>query len=108
MSLGIFNRLWTLLENQCKQLDFTLVTESTPSTNSFPGVSADTINKWSNLQSELDTVIKYAGVVSVLLAYTSVSVEDLSECDFHKSLVEELEAAERRTKDLVHKIHLNT
>lgn len=102
MSLGIFNRLWTLLEDRCKELDFSLATEDTPATSNFPGVSADTIKKWSNLQLELDTAMKYSGVVSDLLAYTSVSVEDVSKCAYYQNIVEELESAKKHTKDLVH------
>ena len=90
------------MEDQCKELDFTLVTENAASTSSFQGASADTLTKWSNLKLELQTAIKYMEVVSDLLAYTTVAVEDVTNSTFHKSLVEELEATQRRTKDLVH------
>ena len=44
----------------------------------------------------------YMEVVSDLLVYTMVAIEDVTNSTFHKSLVEELEATQRRTKDLVH------
>lgn len=90
------------MEDRCKELDFSLVTTTAASTSSFLGASADTLTKWSNFKLELETAIKYAEVVSDLLAYTTVAVEDVSNSDFHKSLVEELGAAQRRTKDLVY------
>ena len=96
LSLGIFNRLWTLLEEQCKELDFSLATESATSASSFRNGSADTRTRWSNLD------LKYTEVISDLITYTTVAVEDVVSNTFYSSLKEELEATKRRIKDVVH------
>lgn len=101
LSLGIFNRLWTLLEKRCKELDFSLAIEGA-SASGFSGDSADMLTKWSNLQLEVKTSIQYADVISDLLTYSSVTVDDVTASPFHNSLVAELESAHRRRKDLVH------
>ena len=100
LSLGIFNRLWTLLEKRCKELDFSLAVENA-SAGSFLD-SADLQTKWSNLQSEVKTSVQYADVISDLLTYSTVTVDDVTASPFHNSLVTELESAQRRRKDLVH------
>ena len=45
-------------------------------------------------------------VISDLLTYTAISAEDVSTNLFHKSLVDEFEVAQKRTKDLVNLIHI--
>ena len=102
LSLGIFNRLWTLLEEQCKELDFSLATESVTSASSFCNGSADTLTRWSNLKLELEADLKYTEVISDLITYTTVAVEDIVSNTFYSSLKEELEATKRRIKDMVH------
>ncbi len=100
LSLGIFNRLWTLLEKRCKEIDFSLAIEGA-SVGSFPDDSADKLTKWSNLQSEVKTSVQYAAVIADLLTYSTVTVDDFTASQFHSSLVAELESAQRRRKDLV-------
>ncbi len=71
LSLGVFNRLWTLLENSCKELDFSLATDGS-SAASFPGAGADVFTKWSNIKIEYRTSEQYKKVVSDLLTYTQL------------------------------------
>lgn len=89
------------METHCKQLDFSLATEGA-STSSFQGDSSDSLTKWSTLKLELRTSVKYAEVVSDLLTYATISLEDVTGSQLHKSLLDELEAVKMRTKDLVH------
>ena len=101
LSLGIFNRLWTLLEKRCKELDFCLTIEGA-SAGSLPGDSTDMQTRWSNLQLEVKTSIQYADVISDLLTYSTVTVDDVTASPFRDSLVAELESAKRKRKELVH------
>lgn len=88
------------MEDKCKELDFSLVTESA-ATSRFQGASVESLTKWSNVKLELQTAVKYTEVVSDLLAYHTVAVEDTTSSSFHKSLLDELKASQRRTKELV-------
>ena len=72
------------------------------SAGSFLGDNADVLTKWSNLQLEVKASVQYAEVISDLLTYSTLTVDDVTTSPFHKSLVAELEAAQRRRKDLVH------
>ncbi len=101
LSLGIFNRLWTLLEKRCKELDFSLAIEGA-SAGSLPGDSMDMQTRWSNLQLEVKTSIQYVGVISDLLTYSTVTVDDVTVSPFRDSLVAKLESAKRKRKELVH------
>ncbi len=95
LSLGIFNRLWTLLEKRCKELDFSLTIEGA-SAGSLPGDSTDMQTRWSNLQLEVKTSIQYADVISDVLTYSTVTVDDVTASPFRDSLVAELESAKLR------------
>ena len=106
LSLGIFDRRWTLLEQCCKELDFSLATDGSSAT-SFPGASADLLTNLSNLKLEFSTSAQYKKVISDLLTYITISTEDVSADLYHKSLVDELEAVKRRTKDLVKFTHID-
>jgi len=58
--------------------------------------------RWSNLQLEVKTSIQYADVISDLLTYSTVTVDDVTASPFCDSLVAELESAKRKRKELVH------
>lgn len=94
--------MWTLLVERCKELDFSLATGSAASASSIHCVSPDTLAKWSNLKLELEAAIKYAEVISDLVTYTTVALEDITTSSFRKSLIDELEGARKKIKDLVH------
>ena len=93
------------MENSCKELDFSLATEGS-SANSFRGASTDNLKKLSNLKLELKTSTQYTEIISDLLTYTAISAEDVSTNLFYKSLVDDFEVAQKRTKDLVNLIHI--
>lgn len=104
LSLGIFNRLWTLLENCCK--DLTSYWPQKSLATSFVGATVDTLAKLSNLKLELKTSTQYSEVISDLLMYATISTDDVSTSPFLKSLSDELAQADQRTKDLVNIIHV--
>lgn len=89
------------MENRCKELDFSLATEGALA-SSFQGASADMLTKWANLKLEVKTSQQYIEVISDLLIYSTISVDNFTSCPIHQSLVDEREATQRMTKDLVH------
>jgi len=94
--------LWTLLEDHCKELDFTLATENATSANSFRDGSTASLTKLSQLKVALEADLKYAQVIADLITYTSVAVEDLSNDIFFSSLKVELATTQTRINDMVH------
>ena len=91
---------YTLLEKRCKELDFSVAIEGA-SAGSFQSDSADMLTKWSNLQLEVKTSVQYAEVISDLLTYSTLTVDDVTTSPLHQSLVTELDTAKRKKKDLV-------
>ena len=51
--------------------------------------------KWSNLQLEVKASVQYAEVISDLLTYSTLTVDDVTTIPFHKSLVAKLELAQK-------------
>lgn len=93
--------MWTLLEDHCKELDFTLATESATSASSFRDGSTASLTKLSQLKVALEADLKYAQVITDLITYTAVAVEDLSSDIFFGSLKVELATTQMRIKDVV-------
>ena len=56
-SLGIYNCLWVLLEEQCKGLDFSLATERVRSFNVIHDPNAADLHKLLRMKSELEKII---------------------------------------------------
>ena len=102
LSLGIFNRLWTLLEEQCKALDFSLDIEGAGSARSFHTAGAGALQKRTELMLQLETDTKCTELLSDLLTYTTLTVEDFSSNSFYTSTKEEMDATRRRITDTVH------
>lgn len=72
LSLGIFNRLWTLLEDACKSIDFKCAVEG-----SGAGFSDDDVcdlNRLSRLKQELSTQRGYANLLSEMLTYSILTL----------------------------------
>ena len=93
--------MWTLLEDHCKELDFTLATESTTLASSFRDGSTARLTKLSQLKVALEADLKYAQVITDLITYTAVTIEDLSDDIFFGSLKVELATTQMRIKDVV-------
>ncbi len=68
LSLGIFNRLWKLLENSCQELDFKRSLEISSASHSVGGHCND-IHKLSSLRAEIEVQKKYGSVLSDMLTY---------------------------------------
>ena len=100
LSLGIYNRLWLLLEESCKELDFILATSSSGSVSGVSCCDHDDLHKLSNLKLELDTDRKYSEHISELLTYYTLTSDDLSS-NVYASLKTELEATNKRIKNKV-------
>ncbi len=100
LSLGIYNRLWLLLEESCKELDFILATSSSGSVSGVISCDHDDLHKLSNMKLELDTDRKYSEHISELLTYYTLTSDDLSS-NVYTSLKTELEATNKRIKDKV-------
>ena len=78
LSLGIFNRLYDLLEDACEQLDLELAEKS--NTAAFGGASfqryAELLQQLRQLQGEQTAASEKLKVLSQLLTYLLVSVTD--------------------------------
>ena len=100
LSLGIFNRLWLLLEEQCKELDFSLATKSAGSLRALHSSDDDDLHTLSKLKLELDTDTKYSEHISELVTYYTLTSNDISS-NFYTSLKAEVEAMKKGIKDKV-------
>ena len=79
LSLGIFNHLWTLLEEACTELDLRLATEL----RGIPGLSGVTFARYSiplerlsQLKSRLVSQTCHAELLEQLATYMSLSLPD--------------------------------
>ncbi len=73
MSLGIFNRLWTLLEEACSELDFKL---------SSRGSSSPSFKKLGDMRVELQTERNYADLITQMITFHTLAVDSADDlCD---------------------------
>ena len=79
LSLGIFDRLWTLLEEACTELDLRLATER----HGQPGSGGATFNQYSllleqlsTLKSQLESQTSHAELLEQLATYMSLNLPD--------------------------------
>ncbi len=68
LSLGIFNRIWKLLENSCQELDFKRSLEVCGASHSVGG-HCSSIQKLSSVRAEIEVQKKYGSVLSEMLTY---------------------------------------
>ncbi len=82
MSLGIFKRLWNLLEDACGELDFKPAIAYVDTASNSPFDIA-TLKKLSLMRIELDTQRNYANVVTEMITFYTLTVDDASDmCEF--------------------------
>ncbi len=62
LSLGIFNRLWKLLENSCQELDFKRSLEISNASHSVGGHCND-LHKLSSVRAEIEVQKKYGSAL---------------------------------------------
>ncbi len=85
LSLGIFNRIWNLLEDNCQELDFKCSLEVSGNASVS---DCEHLRKLSSLKAEIEVETKYSSVLSEMITYTMLS-SDLSTTS---ELLESLEA----------------
>ena len=79
LSLGIFDRLWTLLEDDCKQLDLRLAEAD----HGEGGIGGDTFIQYSvalqqkaSLTSQLDSQMAHVNMLEQLATFLSLSLPE--------------------------------
>lgn len=99
MSLGIYNRLWTLLEEACHNLDFKLA--SCDASASDGASSNSGFSQLSLLRVELEAQKNLAAVLSEMLTFTALTVEDPCSNPVYASLKEEVDKVQQLICDKV-------
>lgn len=95
MSLGIFNRLWSLLEDACIELDFL----SGCSANDFT-LHTSTFQKRSLRIMELDSQRNLENLLTEMLTYAILTIDD-EESEVIKDLKREVAAVQHTTDTMV-------
>ena len=107
LSLEIFNRLWKLLEEACRELDFRLAVEHEGSVSDSHSMSSSSFKRLSLLKMELETQDKYANLITEMMTYSTLSV-DSGNSDILDSFRAELTVAQKGIHDTVYyliKVH---
>ena len=90
LSLGIFDRLWNLLEKACKDLDF----KSAVHDGQHDGTSAENFQQLHTLEMEIHSQQEYHSLLSEMLSYCM-----LTPCSTMSSLVDSLSLEMTATLD---------
>ncbi len=99
MSLGIYNRLWNLLEEACHKLDFNLATCDVSA--SVGASSSSGFSQLSLLRVELEAQKNLAAVLSDMLTFITLTVEDPCNNPVYDSLKEDVDKAQKLICDKV-------
>ena len=96
LSLGIFNRLWSLLSDACSELDLKLAESSEEQVNGGSTYNhyVTLIRRRSVLRTEMNNQKNYVTVVNEMVTFASISLSDAE----HNSVLKEL----RRDSDAAH------
>ena len=88
MSLGIYNRLWSLLGNACNELDLKLAESSQENITSHSTYTqyVGLIRRKSELQTEMDDKNNYIIVMTEMVTFASITLPDAEQ----SSMLEEL------------------
>lgn len=78
MSLGIFNRIWSLLEEACSDLDFKLFLHGRDSTGDS-AIDSTLLKTLSAMRVEVQTQQSYADVLKEMITFYTLTTEDVSE-----------------------------
>lgn len=98
MSLGIFNRLWTLLEDACSELDFKLATAGVD-TASTSHIDSTVLRKLSTMRIELSTQRNYASLITEMITFYTLTADGAS--DICENLREDLAKTQQCISDKV-------
>ena len=95
LSLGIFNRLWSLLSDACSELDLKLAESSEEQVNGGSTYNhyVTLIRRRSVLRTEINNQKNYVTVVNEMVTFASISLSDAE----HNSVLKE-----RRDADAAH------
>lgn len=109
LSLGIFNRLWTLLEEACTSLDLRLAEEN----HGPSGTGGHTFNEYSivleqrsSLKVQLESQVSHAELLEQLATYLSLSVPDPEQSEPLKAVRNEAAIARIRADKMVYNLIL--
>ncbi len=97
LSLGIFNRIWKLLENSCQELDFKRSLEVCGASHSVGG-HCSSIQKLSSVRAEIEVQKKYGSVLSEMLTYCVLTSNSGGTNELEDSLKAELAEIEKNIK----------
>jgi len=89
LSLGIFNRLWNLLEDACKEIDFQCVVEGCSDT------SLEGFRKFYSLKMDMEAQQTYRSLLSEMRAFSMLTDSSMPELDA------EMAHTQERVKDMV-------
>ena len=76
LSLGIFNRIWELMEYECQELDLRLAhTKGSTGGSTFVHY-ANTLQQRSHLAMELETQQGYVSLIDQMVTYLTLTLPD--------------------------------
>ena len=100
LSLGIFNRLWTLLEEACSELDFKLAISCDDTTTTInPQIDSTAIKTLSAMRVDLQTQRNYANVITEMVTFYTLTVDGAN--DICMRLKEDLAKTQQCISDKV-------
>ena len=91
--LGIFDRLWNLLEEACKEIDFQCAVEGSSGDTSVEG-----FRKLCSLKMDIETQQKYHSVLTEMLTFSLLIGSNVTE------LVESVNVEVAETQDRIKKL----
>ena len=104
LSLGIFDRLWTLLEDACKELDLRLAEAN----HGKGGVGGDTFIQYSvtlqqkaSLKSQLDSQKAHANLLEQLATFFSLSLPEPETSEPLRAVRSEAAVARSKAEQMV-------
>lgn len=92
LSLGIYNRIWSLIKGACTELDLKLAEhlsgDSTPSGNTYDHFST-LLRKKELIQMEFDTQKSYAAVLDEMITYSTLTMANAQTDSYLRKLRKE-------------------
>ena len=104
LSLGIFNRLWTLLEEACTELDLRLAGES----HGSAGLGGSTFKQYSvilkqmsSLKVQFESQVSHARVLEQVAVFTHLTLSNPDSSELLKVMRRESGVARQKANQLV-------
>lgn len=102
LTLGIYNRLWSLLEDACAELDLRLAASGDSGEGGLSySLYSSRLKQRSELQSQLQTQLGYASVAEQLATYLSMSLPNPESNQTLQGLLKEAAAARKKADEMV-------